>query len=50
MESTFCSYFMQEIKRVLLKVEQAWSTWLVSVFRLSNIILLATETFSGTLQ
>ena len=41
MRSTFCSYFTQDIKQVLLKVEQAWSTWLVSFFRLSNIIFIS---------
>ena len=41
MGSTFCSYFTQDIKQVLLKVEQAWSTWLVSFFRLSNIMFIS---------
>ena len=50
MENTFGSYFMQDIKQLLLKVERAWLTWLVSVFRLSNIILLGTETFCSTVQ
>ena len=35
--NTFCSYFAQDIKQVLLKVEQAWSTGLVSFFRLTWI-------------
>ena len=50
MENTFCSYFMQDIKQLLLKVERAWLTWLVSVFRLGDIILLGTETFGSTVQ
>ena len=50
MGNTFCNYFTQDIKQELLKVEQAWSYWLVSSFRLSNIILLVTETFNGTVQ
>ena len=50
MENTFCGYFMQDIKQLLLKVERAWLTWLVSVFRLSDIILLGTETFGSTVQ
>ena len=40
MENTFCNYFVQDIKQVLLKVEQAWSTWLVSFFKLSNITFI----------
>ena len=39
--NTFYSYFTQGIKQVLLKVEQAWSTWLVSFFRLSNIMFIS---------
>ena len=35
--NTFCSYFAQDIKQVLLKVEQAWSTGLVSFFGLTWI-------------
>ena len=37
MGNTFCSYFTQDIhvKQVLLKVEQIWSNWLVSFFRLT---------------
>ena len=27
MGNTFCSYFTQDIKQILLKVEQGWSTW-----------------------
>ena len=39
--NTSYSYFTQGIKQVLLKVEQAWSTWLVSFFRLSNIMFIS---------
>ena len=46
MGNTFCSYFTQDTKQVLLKVEQAWSTWLVSF--LGSVILFLLETFSGT--
>ena len=48
MGSTFCSYFTQDIKQVLLKVELAWSTWLVSFLGSVTLFLLVTETFSGT--
>ena len=44
----FFIYFTQDIKQVLLKVEQAWSTWLVSVLGSVILFLLITETFSGT--
>ena len=48
MGNTFCSYFTQDTKQVLLKVEQAWSTWLVSFLGSVILFLLVTETFSGT--
>ena len=48
MGNTFCSYFTQDIKQVLLKVEQAWSTWLLSVLGSVILFLFITETFSGT--
>ena len=48
MGSTFCGYFTQDIKQVLLKVEQVWSTWLVSFLGSVLLFLLVTETFSGT--
>ena len=37
MGNTLCSYFTRGTKQVLLKAEQAWSTWLVSFFRLTWI-------------
>ena len=40
MENTLCNYFVQDIKQVLLKVEQAWSTWLASFFKLSTIMFI----------
>ena len=46
----FYSYFTQDIKQVLLKVEQAWSTCLVSFLGSVILFLLVTETFSGTVQ
>ena len=48
MGNTFCSYFTQDTKQVLLKVEQVWSTWLVSFLGSVILFLLVTETFSGT--
>ena len=48
MGNTFCSYFTQDTKQVLLKVEKAWSTWLVSFLGSVILFLLVTETFSGT--
>ena len=48
MGNTFCSYFTQDTNQVLLKVEQAWSTLLVSFLGSVIFFLLVTETFSGT--
>ena len=50
MRNTFSSYFMQDLKQVLLKVEQALSTWLVSFSDSVILFLLVTETLSGTVQ
>ena len=50
MGNTFCNYFTQDIKQLLLKVERAWSTWLVSFLDSVILFLLVTETFSGTVQ
>ena len=50
MGNTFSSYFTQDLKQELLKVEQALSTWLVSFLDSVILFLLVTETLSGTVQ
>ena len=50
MGNTFSSYFTQDLKQELLKVEQASSTWLVSFLDSVILFLLVTETLSGTVQ
>ena len=46
MGNTFSSYFTQDLKQELLKVEQALSTWLVSFLDSVILFLLVTETLS----